>query len=60
MVDAFAGQDEPQRWWVLTAQVKSQAVPLHVAVAFAGGVHGVQDVPQFAVLVLETQLVPQA
>lgn len=32
--------------------VKSHAVPLQVAVAFAGGAHGVHDAPQVAMLEL--------
>jgi hypothetical protein len=41
-------------------QVKPQAVPLQVALALAGGAHGVQEVPQELVLVLRAQLFPQA
>jgi hypothetical protein len=41
-------------------QVKPHAVPSHVAVEFAGGVHAVQEVvPQLAVLVLRTHTPPQ-
>lgn len=36
-----------------------QAVPSQVAVAFPGGVQGVQKVPQVAVLVFATQAEPQ-
>jgi hypothetical protein len=35
-------------------QEKPQLVPLQVAVAFAGAVHGVHEEPQFAVLLFET------
>ena len=41
-------------------QVNPHAPALQVAVAFAGGVHGVQDVPQVLTLVLEAQVLPQA
>jgi hypothetical protein len=34
--------------------VKSQVVPLQVAVALAGGLHGVHEDPQVAVLELST------
>jgi hypothetical protein len=40
-------------------QVNPHVVPLQVAVAFAGGVHGVQNVPQVATLVLEAQAFEQ-
>jgi len=41
--------------------VKPQAVPLQVAVPFAGALQGVQEVvPQLAVLVLLAQAFPQA
>jgi hypothetical protein len=33
-------------------------VPSHVAVAFAGGVHGVQNVPQVEVLMFEAHALP--
>jgi len=38
----------------LALQTKPQAVPLQVAVAFAGAVQGVQEEPQLAVLLLLT------
>jgi hypothetical protein len=41
-------------------QVKPHDVPLHVAVAFAGGAHAEQDVPQLEMLVLLAQDEPQA
>jgi hypothetical protein len=42
-------------------QVKSQAVPLQVAVPFAGAVHGVHDVvPQLFGLLLLAQVAPHA
>jgi hypothetical protein len=41
-------------------QVKPHEVPLHVAVPFAGAVHGVHDVPQVAALLLLAQLPPHA
>jgi hypothetical protein len=36
--------------------VKPQLVPLHVAVAFAGGLQAVHEVPQLVVASLDTQL----
>jgi hypothetical protein len=44
----------------LALQVKPQAVPLQVAVAFAGGVQAVQEEPQLLMLLLLAQLFPQA
>lgn len=41
-------------------QVKPQLVPLHVALAFAGTVHGAHDDPQLAVLVDARQVPVQA
>jgi hypothetical protein len=41
-------------------QVKSHAVPVQVATAFAGAVQGVHDVPQVAGEVLDEQIDPQA
>ena len=38
---------------------KSQLVPLHVAVAFAGGWQGVHDTPQVAGEPLDAQVSPQ-
>ena len=38
------------------AQVKLHEVPLQVAVALDGAVHGVQEFPQACTLVVETQL----
>ena len=35
-----------------------QVVPLHVAVALAGGAHGVQDAPHVLTLVLSAQVFP--
>jgi hypothetical protein len=36
-------------------QVNPHVVPLQIAVAFAGGVQGVQSVPQVETLVLDAQ-----
>jgi len=36
-------------------QVKSHIVPLQVAAALAGGTHGVHEVPQVPVLLLDAQ-----
>jgi hypothetical protein len=41
----FEGHWLPQRWWP-ASQMKSQEVPSQVAVELAGGLHGVQRVPQ--------------
>lgn len=38
--------------------VKSQLVPLQVAVPFAGGAHGVHELPQELMDVLATQALP--
>jgi hypothetical protein len=48
----------PHKWKPLL-QVNPQVVPLQVAVAFAGGVHGVQNVPQVEMLVLDAQAFEQ-
>ncbi len=40
--------------------MKPHVVPLHVATPFAGGTQGVHEVPQVAVLALETQVSAQA
>lgn len=48
----------PQRWYP-ALHVKPQAVPSQVAVAFAGGVQGVQLAPQVSTAVLEAQTSPQ-
>jgi hypothetical protein len=45
--------------WKPELHVKPHVVPLQVAVAFAGGVHGVQNVPQVRMLELEAQVLPQ-
>lgn len=39
-------------------QTNPHCVPSHVAVAFAGGWHGVHELPQLAGLLFETQAVP--
>jgi hypothetical protein len=39
-------------------QAKPQLVPSQVAVALAGGVHGLQEPPQVLTLLFETQLPP--
>lgn len=41
--------------WKPGLQVNPHAVPLQVEVAFAGGVHGVQNVPQVLMLLLVAQ-----
>jgi len=41
---------------VVPVQVNPHDVPLQVAVAFAGGTHGVHDVPQVLVLEFEEQV----
>jgi hypothetical protein len=56
----LATQVVPHRWKPLL-HANPHAVPLHVAVAFAGAVHGVvQVVPQVAGLLLGWQELPQA
>lgn len=39
---------------------KPHDVPLHVAVAFAGGVHAVHDAPHVATDVFDAQFAPHA
>ena len=53
----FETQAVPHKWKP-ELHVNPQVVPLQVAVALAGGVHGVQKVPQVATLVLDAQVVP--
>jgi hypothetical protein len=45
--------------WEPGLQVKPHAPLVQVGVALAGGVHGVQNVPQVRGLVFEAQVLPQ-
>ncbi|PZR11985.1 MAG: hypothetical protein DI536_16810 [Archangium gephyra] len=40
--------------------VKSQLAPLHVAVPFAGGLHGVHELPQELIEVFDAHAAPHA
>jgi hypothetical protein len=50
----------PEHRWNPAAHWKLQSVPSHVAVAFAGTMHGEHDAPHVATSVLTAQLDPHA
>jgi hypothetical protein len=58
-IEPFETQAPPHRWNPLL-HWNPHVVPSHVAIALAGAVHGVQEVPQLATAVFEAQAFPQA
>jgi hypothetical protein len=54
----FATQAPPHRWYP-SLQVNPHVVPLHVAMAFAGGTQGEHDVPQLLTPPFDAHVEPQ-
>jgi hypothetical protein len=61
LTSLFSAHVAPHAWCVASHEKpQPRGLPPQVAVAKAGGVHGVHDVPQVAVLVFATHVLPQA